>query len=208
MIPRTFHRIWVGSEMPEEFRVYGARWAELHPDWTLVDWDEHSLPELENQDLFNHAGDIAPDNVGQLRSDIARLELLYRFGGVYLDCDFEPCKPIDRLLDRVTLFAAWESDGIWINNAIVGAEPQHPFIAHLIEGLPASVAANQGKRPNVMSGPQYLTRMKRALEPQMTIFPQKLFYPYSYHELHRRGEAFPDAYAIHHWANKRRRATA
>jgi hypothetical protein len=29
-----------------------------------------------------------------------------------------------------------------------------------------------------------------------------LFYPYDWTELHRRGETFPDAYAVHHWSSK------
>ena len=189
--------------MPEEFQRYGEQIAELHPGWELIEWGARALPELANQSLYDRAEAIAPENTGQFRADIARLELLYMFGGVYLDCDMEPRKPLDPLLESVGLFAAWETDDVWINNAIMGAPPADPFIGALILGLGSSVRKHQGARPNVMSGPQYLTRMYRNFKPKMTLFPSKLFYPYGFSELDREGEDFPDAYLVHKWANKR-----
>jgi inositol phosphorylceramide mannosyltransferase catalytic subunit len=208
MIPKTFHRIWVGFEMPEEFQRYGTRLAELHPAWRVIDWDESSLPELANQALYERADEIAPENVGQLKADIARLELLYTLGGVYVDADMEPRKPLDDLLEGVTLFAAWETDNVWINNAILGACAADPFIGALIVGLSQSVREHAGARPNVMTGPQYLTRRYRKLKPKMTVFPSALFYPYSWSELDREGEEFPAAFTVHKWNNRRRKAPA
>lgn len=189
--------------MPQEYRRYGEGWKQLHPSWRFIEWDEASIETLPllNRDLYIHAERYTA-NVGQFRSDIARLAILWHYGGVYVDCDFEPRKPIDELIQDTDLFAAWEQEGIWINNAILGARLAHPFIAELIDGLRANVAAHPGRKPNVMTGPQYLTRMWRHHQPIGVIAPQKHFYPYSWNQLDRENDEFPDAYAVHRWGNK------
>jgi len=64
----------------------------------------------------------------------------------------------------------------------------------------------RSKPPNHISGPRFLTRLYRELRPAMVTVSAAKIYPYRWDELDRGGEAFPDAYAVHHWANKRRAA--
>ncbi len=201
MIPQVFHFVWTGPPMPDHLRAYMATWEQVNADWDCQLWDEAALAGwMTNQDLFDRADEFTR-SVGQFRADIARYEILHRHGGIYVDVDFEARKPLDDLIVDTSCFAAWERDGVWINNAIVGAEPGHPLFAELIAGLPANVERRIGKRPNILSGPQYLTPIARRHD--ITVFPAALFYPYSWSELERSGEAFPDAYAVHHWANRR-----
>jgi mannosyltransferase OCH1-like enzyme len=191
--------------MPELFRTFGKQWGEVEPDWRIEEWTEENLPVLENQDLYDRASEICPGFEGQLRSDIARLEILAAHGGVYLDCDFEPLRPIDELLVGVQCFAAWEISGQVVNNAILGATPAHPFILELLRRLRGSVENGIGRRPSQISGPRFVTEVYRTWTyPEVRIFPQRLFYPYACNELRRAGESFPDAYAVHHWNNQRR----
>jgi hypothetical protein len=149
---------------------------------------------------------LCPDHLGQLRGDLLRYEILERFGGVYVDADFECLRPIDGLLKGIDCFCAWEIQDRWINNAIIGSVPAHPFIERLIRGLPASVRRNRGARPNRVSGPQYVTRSWRRDGARVKVFDQGIFYPYGYKEIasHGPGETWPKAYAAHHWANQRR----
>lgn len=205
MIPQILHRIWLGPPIPELFRTFGLQWGEVEPDWRIEEWTEETLPVLAMQDLFDRASDICPGFEGQLRSDIARLEILARYGGVYLDSDFEPVRPIDELLEGVECFLAWEIEGRIANNAIIGAAPDHPFILELLRWLPGSILNGRGRRPSQISGPRFVTEVLRTWKgPEVKIFPQRLFYPYACNELRRAGEDFPDAYAIHHWNNQRR----
>ena len=55
------------------------------------------------------------------------------------------------------------------------------------------------------NGPYFLSLILEQ-EPDLAIFGPQLFYPYLWDELERRNEAFPDAYAVHHWASARSRA--
>jgi mannosyltransferase OCH1-like enzyme len=188
--------------MPREFVEYGERMQTLMPEWAHLLWTEQNLPSLRNQDLFDRAAEIAPRNVGQLRADIVRYEVLALHGGVYMDCDFEVQKPLDALLDKGA-FAAWEAEGVWINNAVLGGPKGGTFFHALIEGLERNVRRHAGRKPNVLSGPQYLTPIARAHA--ITVYPKAWFYPYLWNELHRRNEHFPNAYAVHHWNNRRSR---
>lgn len=208
MIPPVLHRIWLGGQEPEWTRGFAQSWAAQHPQWELRQWgdgDLASLFPLANQDIFDRAEEIAPDHVGQLRSDVLRYELLHRFGGVYVDTDFECLRPLDALLDGVDCFAAWEVQHRWIGNTILGCAPGHPAIATVIGGLAGNVRRRMGSRPNKLTGPQYISKLWKTRR-DVTVFDQRLFYPYSWSEVeqHGPGDSFPDAYAIHHWANMRR----
>src|ERR1044071_4358605 len=98
-IPKLFHQIWIGSDLPDEFAHYMEGWKQNHPDWEHVLWTDLDVStlKLKNRDLYNHAEEIAPRNVGQFRADLLRYELLFQFGGVYVDADFESLRPIDSL---------------------------------------------------------------------------------------------------------------
>lgn len=198
------HRVWLDDPLPEEFARYGERWAGLHPDWKVYDWrDSAELPELRCQELYDRAPELVPADWKRLRSDIVRLELLYRYGGVYADCDFEPRKPLDDLVDGVGAWAAWEAQGRWVCQAIMGAPAGDPFFGRLLDGLPANVEQQLGGPTSLLSGPRYVTSVYRRHSDELAVFDQSLFYPYSFDELHRAGEDFPEAYAIHRWNNRR-----
>lgn len=208
--------------MPTEVlgMVNDPAWAALHPGWEVTLWTddlEHSagsraharvLNWLQNQDLFDRADEfVGPDEVGQFRADIARIEILHRYGGVYVDCDMEPRKPLDPLLE-VECFAGFEDPKRrWVNNAVLGSIPGHPFLAALIEQLPESCEAARRagiRRPNRFSGPQFVTPIwSNWFRESVTVHPHTYFYPYSWAELDRAGEEFPDAYCVHHWNHRR-----
>lgn len=205
-IAKLVHRIWLGE--PETWTApFASTWER--PGWTLVQWGEEEVADLfplHNQRIYDDAEKFAPNHVGQLRADVLRYEILHRIGGVYVDADFECLKPIDDLLEGVECFAAWEVEKKWVNNAVMGAVAGHPFVEGLIEGLAASVIRNHGRKPNRMSGPQYVTKQWRVHGEGVTIFPQRLFYPYGFSEVasNRPGDYYANAYAVHHWANRRR----
>ena len=204
MIPRRLHFVWVGPPMPEQFAEWIVGWARLHPSWVVTVWRDGDLGWLANQDVYDAADEIAGDHAGQIRSDVARYEILHRFGGVYVDCDMEPRRPIDDLLG-CEMFAAWETDLAWINNAVMGSRPEHPALAELIEALPANVEAKRGERPTKLSGPQFITPRLRD-RGDVTIYRSSTFYPYRWDQLSRRYDDHGDAYAVHHWHNAHRRA--
>ena len=199
MIPRIVHRVWIGGDLPREARRFGESWERHCPGWEVRTWRDWDLPPLINQEAFD-----ATSNPAQ-KADLARLELLLRFGGVYVDTDFEALQPIEPLLDGIDCFLASE-DHRFVSTGIMGSVPTHPFIAHLVNRVTSSIDAHAGEPPNRQSGPYFVTselRAYRQSEPgrgDVVVFPPALFYPYHFTELERRHEEFPDAIAVHHWA--------
>jgi inositol phosphorylceramide mannosyltransferase catalytic subunit len=203
VIPKVIHQIWVGGPMPAHLRGYVETVKAVHPEWEHRLWTDSDFDGwLTNQHLFDAAHDIAPGSEGQLRSDIARYEILERFGGVYLDCDMEAQHPLDGLLD-VEAFAAWELDHVWVGNTVLGSVPGSRFVETLVRRLPQSVQRNAGNRPNKMTGPHFVTPIAR--HTPVAIYPQAWFYPYEWNQLERGAEHFPDALCVHHWENGRKR---
>jgi len=159
-------------------------------------WTDQNLPAIENADAFSAADSYAE------KADILRYELLRDHGGVYVDCDFEPLRPLDDLVLALPAFAGQQDDEL-IAIGIMGSSAHHPLFEHLVATLPHRVARFQGVPVAMRTGPHFFTDVLQDwnLRKDCVIFDRGLFYPYHYTELHRSRERFPEAYAVHHWAN-------
>ena len=184
MIPRIFHQIWVGpNPFPDEFRVYQESWLTHHPEWQLRFWTEESLPaDLRRPEVLDRL------RVPAERSDILRLETLWREGGVYLDTDFECRRSIEPLIAEADFFAAYLKPGR-VNNAVIGAVPGHPILDRALTEL--TPRRNHGYDKQA-AGPLYLDRLLKEY-PEVMIFPPAVFYPATPAERAR-------AVAVHHAA--------
>jgi mannosyltransferase OCH1-like enzyme len=202
-IPKIMHFYWGGSELPQEFEGYREGWRALLPSWEIAIWTDRDLPKhLYNWELFEKAEEITPQAPWQLRSDLLRYELLLRYGGVWMDYDYEPQKPIDSLCEGQELWGVWEVPGVWLNNSPLGCAAGHPLMMDLIKGIPENIKRRLPKDGNTLkTGPQFFTPL--AIKHGIHCYPKEYFLPYLWNELHREGEEFPDSYAIHHWAHRR-----
>ncbi len=111
-------------------------------------------------------------------------------------------EPLTPLLRGIDAFAALESPGV-AGNAILGSVPGHPLFARAAQLARRTLGT--GAHSLDACGPYLITLILEqetsvTKEPSVTIFAPQLFYPYSWDELERRDEAYPDAYAVHHWA--------
>jgi hypothetical protein len=127
-IPAILHR--VVPEIPNpEADGWWARFEEMHPGWELR---THRDPlDPEDWPLTAPHWDKAAN--GAQFADMIRLEALLRFGGVYVDQDVEPLRPLDPLL-YLPAFAAWEDERC-VPNAVMGAVPEHPAIRACLDEM-------------------------------------------------------------------------
>ena len=191
-IPRIMHQIWVGTEpMPDEFVAWGERWKELHPEWEHRLWTEETLPEdVERREVLDR-GRIPAE-----RADVLRYELLWRHGGVYVDTDMEPLKPIDDLLENAGDFFIGEAKPGRINNAVFAAAPRHPLLEAAMREArfmdyddPADADVEDIKHA---TGPRFFEAIVDRF-PEITRLPPHTFYPVD-------DEQRAQAHAIHHSA--------
>lgn len=197
-VPKVIHQIWLGGrKLPDEFAKFRETWAAHFPDWTHRLWtDGDDYGWMTNRDGFESATSYSA------KSDWLRYEILAKFGGVYIDTDFECLKPFHDLIDGLDCWTA--SEGVGVSVGIMGAAPRHPLFERLVKYQTTWDREHYHERPDKRSGPGYFTAaMNRYVEdgnPPIKVFPPDLFYPYSYSEKHRRHDTFPDAVAVHHWA--------
>jgi mannosyltransferase OCH1-like enzyme len=184
LIPRIFHQIWVGPDpLPDEYAAYKQTWLELHPGWEQRFWTEANLPEgLRRAEVYERLR--APAE----RANILRLELLSRFGGVYVDTDFESLRSIEPLIDEAELFITLAKPGR-VNNALMGSVPNHPIVEEALEQIaPVEFFGHDKAR----TGTRFLDGLLID-RPGVTLLDAELFYPAT-------EEARQRAYALHHKA--------
>jgi inositol phosphorylceramide mannosyltransferase catalytic subunit len=185
LIPRIFHQIWLGPDpVPEEYAAYRQTWIDRHPGWLLRVWTDDNL--LEGA----HRGEVYETlRTPAERADMLRLELLWRFGGVYVDCDFECVRPIEPLLGGVEFFAGYRKPG-HANNAIMGSVAGHPLVGRALDEI--RPRTTYGPVDKEGTGPLFLNRILAEF-PGVTLFDPGVFYP-------RSPAAVQEAYAVHHRA--------
>lgn len=197
MIPRTFHRIWLGANdgdpIPERFDGYWRRFQDLHPNWDFVTWDDpDELDWMIDRGVF----DAATTHAG--RADVLRYELMYKVGGVYVDTDVEPLRPFDALLEEPTPFAGWENNRL-LCITVLGSPPGHPAFKAVLDFLPRWSRTQRPNRPNYQTGPEPFTRVWRQRR-DVRKLEREAFYPVGWWEKHRLGGPYPaESYAVHHW---------
>ena len=101
-IPKSIHYIWFGGKpIPEHLQKYIDSWSKFCPDYEIKLWNENNYDITKNKYCKNmyELGKFA------YASDYARLDIIYQYGGIYLDTDVELVKKIDELLYYKAFFS-------------------------------------------------------------------------------------------------------
>lgn len=207
-IPKIIHQVWLGSSFPEKYIYFQNTWRMFHPDWEYILWTEK---EIEEFGLVNKAAYDESTNYGQ-KSDIARYEILYRMGGLYVDTDFECFKSFD-ILHHCFDFYTGTGFGPLFHAYIglIGTAPGNKIIKRCIDTINIHVAHNPNPMLNILftTGPfLFASCIKQLLgDPDLgrcVIFPVNYFYPLpnlldnvTYDQT--RTWIRPETFAMHHW---------
>lgn len=213
-IPKIIHHIWLGSPLPDRCKWFIETWKKHHPDWVFELWDDARVAQLG---LINLRAYVAARNWGE-KSDIVRYEVLYRFGGLYVDTDFECLQPFDELHHCCDFYVGAYPDAgggsCYVFNGLLGSAPKHPVLKRCIEGIQKDRSKRCNTPDHIMhrTGPMHLTRCLRAAivngDDIGRCVPFPPIYFYAWPGVLRRDksrqfiESFitPESLAIHHWA--------
>ncbi|CAF1100679.1 unnamed protein product [Didymodactylos carnosus] len=173
----------------------------MHPSWEIKMWNYSNLFPLYNQKRFDQT------NLLKQKSDIARYEIIFQYGGVYLDVDFEPLKTIEPLLHGIKAFVAWESKE-FVCNGVFGGIPGHEFIKDLVLDLDSNWMTFVNGTVNQQTGPHYMTKhlkkTKLTMESGFQAFPTHIFFPYPWYQ-DDPGFYNPLSFAVHHFSGMNRK---
>ena len=128
-IPKIIHYCWFGKgEMPKIAKKCIKSWKKYCPDFQIICWNEDNFDFSKNRYMLEayKAGKWA------FVSDVVRLQVVYEFGGVYLDTDVELIKPIDDLI-QTEGFMGFDEKGIIATGLGFGAEKGNKIIGEFLK---------------------------------------------------------------------------
>lgn len=93
-IPKKIHYCWFGEEMPDFLKENIRKWRNLCPDYEIIEWNEKNYDVTK----VEYMREAFKNKLWAFVSDYVRLDVLYEYGGIYLDTDVEMVQRPDELL--------------------------------------------------------------------------------------------------------------
>jgi mannosyltransferase OCH1-like enzyme len=205
-VPKIIHQIWIGSK-PAPLKLMNT-WKEKQPDFEYIFWNEEEF--VKRNMIFECQNRI--DEIEEIcgKTDIMRWEILYRFGGIYVDADTEPLKRMPEIILNYNFFSGYQPNNE-IAIGIMGSRTRESLVTFYIDSVLQNINKfiYDGKVSNEIwkiSGPEFFTQFLNPYlnNPTYKFFEVKYFYPYAWYEMERKQENFsitsPESYSVHHWA--------
>lgn len=118
MIPKVIHYCWFGgNEIPPLGKKCIMSWKKYCPDYEIIEWNESNYDYKK----IPYIQEAYEEKKWAFVSDYVRLDVIYQYGGIYLDIDVELLQNIDFLLDY-RCFLATEADHMIGTGVGFGAE--------------------------------------------------------------------------------------
>ena len=96
MIPKIIHYFWLGNgDKSELVKKCIASWEKFCPDYEIIEWNESNYDMTKNEYMYQ----AYQARRWGFATDVARLDVVYQYGGIYLDTDVELVRSIDGLLE-------------------------------------------------------------------------------------------------------------
>ena len=135
-IPLIIHQVWFGitGDMPLIYKQWQKGWKKKHQEWRFICWNTNMIKDqfsqgLYNQEIFDQAH---KKNTYVTMSDIARYEIIEKFGGLYTDCDSECFESFAPFHARYDFYNGLEQIGfefpVECGMNTFGAKPGHPIL--------------------------------------------------------------------------------
>ena len=173
-MPKIVHQTWKScSDAPERQSRWRADCMAMNPGWEFKLWSDDDNRNLIEEHYPSFLSMYDGYDVNIKRIDAARLFILHRFGGLYMDMDFACLRPFEdlpALADaRDAVFstqypqrAGHERD--YIANNFMAGPPQHPLWSYLIAQLLVTFVH---RHVIMATGPNFLTQTVREYEEEL-----------------------------------------
>ena len=184
MIPKIIHLIWLGGNRPKKFDFLIDEIKRINDDYNVIEWNESNIDfKLINQEIFD-----TTENLGA-KSDILRFELLYKYGGIYMDYDFLQVKKFDNLLEHDFFVGTGDSQPKEIWNSIVGSFKNNEVCYNFLENIKnikTPIRKHEIGRVMDETGPYLLTRVinNNNFNSNIKILIGDYFFPFPAEERH------------------------
>lgn len=205
LIPKKIHQIWLGEKsIPRICKKWMNTWKDLNPQWEYKLWDEKNIKELNVEDLNVYSKKFNPG----YRSDILRYVILKKFGGMYVDTDFECLKPLPSSILQYKFIAGMMfGNDPSIGNSILMSTPDFLLMDNILDYIKSKDYKNDINFIIKNSGPDTVTReffnLNKHNQNECLILPSNYFYPYPNFMLNKQIDRYSEiedvSIGIHHW---------
>lgn len=205
MIPKVIHYFWIGEKPLGEKEVKCIEsWKKFCPDYEFKLWNERNYDFSVNKYMSEA---LEAKKYGFV-PDYARLDVIYNYGGIYLDTDVELVKPLDNLL-KLKGFCGFENNQKVNLGQIFAAEAGHEIIKLMRDEYEGLSFLNENGSLNTTASPVIQTNSlrrvglkldgkKQLLTNGFIVFPQEFFSPYDFET--ETVNCTNNTYSIHHYA--------
>lgn len=102
-IPKIIHQIWIQGydniSLENKKKIINTK--KIHPNWQYILWDENSIIKLLNeQENVKYKDKFNEFIYMHQRIDFAKIMILNRYGGIYIDMDCDVIKNLDDLFEK------------------------------------------------------------------------------------------------------------
>lgn len=202
MIPKIIHYCWFDNEnMNNLVKRCISSWKAYLPDYRLKKWDESNCP----LDTAYTRQALAEKKWSKV-SNYIRLYALYHEGGIYFDTEVEVTQSFDPLLTQnLFLGFQFQHEHIdWVNNAVIGSLPGHPFLKECMVMTENALIFNHyyyrsPEMTTLLLKKKGLRRYGFQKIDDITLYPVDYFYPYSVAEKFDPTCITNNTFCIHHW---------
>lgn len=155
MIPKVIHYCWFGGNpLPPLAQKCIDSWKKYCPDYEIIEWNESNYDITKN----NYMREAYEAKKWGFVPDYARKDIIYEYGGIYLDTDVEIVKSFDDLLSNKAFFGM-EKPGQVALGLGFGAEKGNELIRELRDIYIGKSFKNEDGTLNLTPCTEYETPM-------------------------------------------------
>lgn len=206
LIPKKIHYCWFsGNPIPDKLQKCIDSWSRFCPDYEIIRWDENNYDV--SQYAYTHQA-YEHKKWGFI-PDIARLEILYRHGGIYLDTDVELIRNLDELLYQPA-FCSTEKWGTVNTGGGSGAQAGNPVIGAMLDfrkdvlfrredgTLNLTTCGYYETLPLIEKGFQVSGETQMIADGMMTVYASEFFQPFDY--ISGETRITPNTFSVHYFS--------
>lgn len=205
MIPKKLHYCWFGrNPLPTLAKKCIKSWKKYCRDYEIVEWNEDNF-DIASAPLYVQQAYEAKK--WAFVTDYVRLQVVYEYGGIYLDTDVEVLRSLDDLL-QYDAFFGFESGSCIATGLGFGAEAGAPLLNELMKDYQDISFINADGSFDLTSCPVRNTEVfiqhglqreniNQTLEGNVQIFATEYFCPKDY--FGGGMKITPNTYTIHHY---------
>lgn len=202
-LPHVLHTFWFsGDPLPEDYKKCLDSWKKYCPNYEIKIWNQKTY-DCNKSTFVKKAIETKK---WAFATDVARLDVLYEYGGIYMDLDVEIYQALDDLLKHKGVFF---HSGEYIDMPVFSSVKGNPLLKKLLsfyDGL--EFTDDEYYQKNMLIQPRFVKPIFEAEGVPMEegvhevngnlYLPRNMFLPYYWFDWSGKSKCGDAGYGIHH----------